>query len=244
MPKKDSTSLISVADLFRNSWKLYQKSWVTLLILSLITVAIWRIWLAIVLPLLLITTGLGSLAVGAVTLNPAQVLSIAISGLLIILVSLLVVFEVGFLGSASIIICLNEYLKGKRPTLGKILTEGKNLLLPLTFVSLLVFFVETVGFFLLVIPGIILVIFLQFSNFVLVTEKKTGFDVLGRSIHLVKSHFWGILGRYLVIGVASLIVNLMFSRIPAFQFASQTLVLPFTVTYHFLLYRDVVERSR
>lgn len=238
MPKK--SGLISFEDLFRNSWELYKKSWKTILVFSFITVFAWKIWLMIILPFLLLTTGVGTLSTGVFTGSFTQAISVAIGGFLIMLLSLLFVFEVGFLGSAAIIICLNEYLKGNKPTLNTILTAAKKLLLPVTITSLLVFFIEAIGFLLLVIPGIIFTILLQFTNFVLVVEKKNPIAALSRSRHLVKSHFWGITGRYLVIGVASLLINLMFSRVPAFQLVSQTVILPFTITYHFLLYKDVV----
>ncbi len=241
MPKKNG--LISVSDLFKNSFKLYKKSWKTLLVFSFIIVFAWNIWLEAVLPFLLTAAGVGTLSTGIFIGSFTQGINATISGFLILALSLLFIFEIEFLGSAAIIISLSEYFKGKKPNLNYILTEAKKLLVPITITSLLVFSIEFGGFLLVIIPGIIFTILLQFTNFILVIEKKSPVASLNRSRQLVKINFFGITGRYLVIGIASFCVNFLFSSQPSLQLVSQALILPFTITYHFLLYKDVSERK-
>lgn len=241
--KEEKVSLISIEDLFRESFKVYKKIWVPLFVISFFTVAAWKIWQLIVVPILLVTLGVSSVAAGFATGNISQTIGVALIGLSVFLLSWIVIFEINFFGSAATIVTLNQHLKGKRPAFGDIFNETKKLLGAVTVVSFLVIFAQVVGFILFVIPGIIMAILLSFSNFIVVTEKERDFTVLHRSIHLVKKYFWAILGRYLAIGIVAFLINIIFNRVILFQFAAQTLILPFTITYHFLLFKDVLKKS-
>ncbi len=237
----NAKKLISVGDLFSKSWSIYKKIWSTLFIISAITTIIWKLWQLYIVPALLTISGVTSFTAGLVSQNLASALGVGLIGVAILLLSGIVIFEIGFLGSAAIIVALQLHLDGKHPTIGAIFDKARTLLLPLTIVSLLVSCIEIVGLIFFIVPGLILIFLLTFCNFIVVIEKKTGFAVLQRSMSLVKNHFWDILVRYLAIGTIGFLINIILGRAVWFQFVSQTLILPFTVIYHYILYKDVAE---
>ena len=194
-------------------------------------------------PGLLVSMGLGSLVVGFATGNITSAASLGMVGVGIIALSLFVVFEIGFLGSAALILAIDAHHKGKNPTFSDIYDQAWKVLLPVTIVGLLSFLFEGIGFLLLILPGLLLVILLQFANYVVVVEKKAGLSALQKSISLVKSRFWGVFGRYIAISVISFLANYAFSGNFLLLLASQTVIMPFTVAYSYLLYKDVSAKA-
>ncbi len=235
------SQIIPISELFSKSWSIYKKIWSTLFIISAITTIIWLLWQTYIVPLLLTLSGVTSITAGLVSQNLASALGVGLIGLTVLILSWIVIFEIGFLGSAAIIVALQLHMEGKHPSLGTIFDKAKSLLLPLTIVSLLVSCVEIIGLIFFIVPGLILIFLLTFCNFIVVVEKKTGFAVLQRSINLVKSHLWDILVRYLVIGAISFLINIALDKTVWFQFISQTIIFPFTIIYHYILYKDVVK---
>ena len=117
-------------------------------------------------------------------------------------------------------------------------------------VSIMVAVVVTIGFALLVIPGIILLVLLAVSVPVVVVEDLKGTQALARSWNLTKGHFWHVFGVGLV---ALLIVGVVTGIISSFgdsnltarlilQIAGQILVGPFSALVTVLLYFDLRAR--
>lgn len=227
--------LMPVEDLFKKSWELYQKAWLNLLLVSLISVAAWKVWLLLVMPAIVAIFGVSALVSGNLSLG----LGIGLTGVATALLSSIVVFEIGFWGSAAGIVALIAAEKGQTPRLGEIYSEAKRLLWPLSIVSLLVFLAVGFGLLFLVIPGLILFFLLSFVSFVVVVEGKTGTAALERSIKLIWGNFLGVLGRDIIIILAIGMVNLFFGRVLLFSVISQTIVLPFVLVYHYLIYKDL-----
>lgn len=190
----------------------------------------------IVVPALGLSFGLGALA----TRNLSSGIGVGLLGLAALILSWLVVFEVGFWGSAAMIVVLEEASKGISLKISDVYQEAKKFLWPLSVVSLWVFLVVLGGFIFLIIPGIILGFLLQFTNFVVVVERKTGFKVLKRSMNLVGNNFLGILGRNLLMGLIIFLVNIIFGKMLFFNIVSQTLILPFALVYHYLVYKSCI----
>lgn len=239
----NKSQIISISDLFSKSWSIYKKIWSTLFIISAITVFAWKIWQFFMVPYLLTISGLSTLTAGVISGNPSIAFSFGLIGLAVLLLSWIVIFEISFMGGAAIITALELHLQGKHPTVSTIYNKAKKLLFPLSIVAILVFMLELLGFIFFIIPGIILIFLLTFCNYIVVAEGKTGLAVLHRSIQLVKSHFWEIMLRFLIMGVISFLINAAFKKIFMFQFVSETLILPFSITYHYLLYKDVAEKK-
>lgn len=228
--------LTPVEDLFKNSWALYQKTWLNLLLIGLITVVAWKVWGLIVMPAILAVFGISAFTTGNLSLG----ISVGLAGLAVLILSLVVVFEIGFWGSAAGIVAIIAAEKGQTPRLGEIYGEAKRLLWPLSLASLLVFLTVAFGLLFLVIPGLILFFLLSFVSFVVVAEGKTGTAALERSIKLIWHNFLGVLGRDILIILAVGLINLFFGRVLLFSVISQTVILPFVLAYHYLIYRDLV----
>jgi len=114
----------------------------------------------------------------------------------------------------------------------------------------------TGGFLLFVIPGILFSVWFSLAIFVLVFEKKRGFDALLKSQHLVKGKFWAVFWRFLILGLivelgVILISVLIFLIIENHQIENQIseligylfqlFILPFFLIYGFLIYENLRE---
>jgi len=118
------------------------------------------------------------------------------------------------------------------------------------WVNILVSLIVTVGFLLLVIPGIYLGVLYSLANLVVVLENKRGWNVLKRSAELVKGHWWELFFRFFVIILLVLILSIViFMVISLFKskvlilFAQgiiQILVTPFMGAYLYLIYKELV----
>lgn len=229
-------SLIPIENLFKNTWECYQKSWTNLLLISLITIAAWTVWKIMIVPAILTIFGLGALATGNLSLG----LGVGLVGLAVLIVTWAVIFEIGFWGSVAMVVALEDAGRGQTPKLGDIYSQAKELLRPLALVSLLVLFAVLAGLVFFVIPGLIIMFLLSFVNFVMIVEKKTGTEALSRSAHLIWNNFWGILGRNILILLAVGLINIIFGRMLLFGIVSQVIILPFVLTYHYLIYKNVL----
>ncbi len=63
------------------------------------------------------------------------------------------------------------------------------------------------------IPGIWLTIVLLFAEYVFIDEEKKGFQALSRSAELVRGRWWGTLGRFILPGLAILLVSIVASSV-------------------------------
>lgn len=238
MPERQKLS--SLSELLTGSGKIYLKHWPLLIVTSTVTVTLWHIWQNIILKTLLHTTGIKTFVEAIKLENINQSLGYIVSFLAMTIASMYIVFFIGFLGTAVIIIILSKHTNEKHVSLVSIMKSLDKLFFPLFLVSLMVFAIETTGFILFLIPGLFLAFFLQFCSFVTILENKVGSSVLTRSIYLVKNNFWGIFGRYLVISMVSLIPYLLFSKSQVFLSISQSIAYPFIAAYHYLLYKDAI----
>lgn len=100
------------------------------------------------------------------------------------------------------------------------------------------------GFILLIIPGVIFLVWFEFSRFIMV-EKNLGIkQSLLKSRELVKGNFWKIFGRLIVIGLSIAATELVLSVIP---FGVGSIVVSlcgglFMLPYY-LLYKEVASGS-
>jgi hypothetical protein len=88
---------------------------------------------------------------------------------------------------------------------------------PALWLGLLAFAITMGGFFMLVIPGVMLGVWLLFSSFSLVLEGKRGIRAMSRSREYVRGYWWPIFGRYLLLSViivgASVVLHLIVADI-------------------------------
>lgn len=95
------------------------------------------------------------------------------------------------------------------------------------------------GLILVIIPGIVFGVWFSFSLFLVLDKNMNIKKSLVMSKLMVKNRFWAVLGRFVVFGLFSLVVSILFAIIPnvgelLISFFAPLFVLPF-----YLLYKDL-----
>ncbi len=116
--------------------------------------------------------------------------------------------------------------------------------------NLLGWFLTMGGFFLLILPSLLIGFFFIFTNFEIVLEKQKGNAALRTSYVLVKSHFWQILEGYLLVGVAVILLISLVNKLNnhSLLFSLLLLVMSFACSwfvqvYMYLVYKQVKRMS-
>jgi hypothetical protein len=107
----------------------------------------------------------------------------------------------------------------------------------LSIVLVLIYFF---GFILLIIPGLLFVVWFAFSRFMMI-EKDLGVkQALAKSKELAKGIYWKILGRLIIFGVFTVIVQMILSVIPyGLGSIISSLLGAFYMLPLYLLYREL-----
>jgi hypothetical protein len=134
--------------------------------------------------------------------------------------------------------------------------RGFKILSPYIWVYFLLIIIIAGGFLLLIIPGVLFSIWFSLAIFILIFEERKGFSALFRSKHLVKGKFWGVLVRFLTLGlIIGLGLFLIFALIlfgienkqiknqlsEVIGYFLQLFILPFFLIYGFLIYNNLKE---
>lgn len=99
--------------------------------------------------------------------------------------------------------------------------------------------VISLGFVLLIIPGVIFAVWYSFTIFIVFDKNQSVFLSLRESKKLVKGRFWKIFGRFIVIGLVSFVVGLIFSSVPYAGPVLTNFAAPLFLLPSYLLYKDV-----
>lgn len=132
-----------------------------------------------------------------------------------------------------------------------------NKFLPFFLLALASGILIALGLVLLVIPGIVLIVWFTFSQFILVLENKGPIESLKGSRAYVRDRWFKVAGRLLFLILVMVVLSGALSAIVGFlttsaghefqvivgQFVSLILA-PLSVAYMFLLYQDVVHSSQ
>jgi len=208
-------AMTDIGELFRQSWELYQKRFVTLILLYLLTM------LAVIIPT--------ALAVGL-----AFLMTLIAGG-----IAFFVTVSLGILvGIACALWCYSGFLCAvvdNTLRLEDALTRGKKLLLPLAWIFLLTGFIITGGYFLLIIPGVIFTVWFFFAQFIVPGENVRGMEALLKSREYVRGRWLDVALRLFLIWVVSGVVSL----IPFFGMILAVLFFPYVMIFHCLIYRDL-----
>jgi uncharacterized membrane protein len=103
------------------------------------------------------------------------------------------------------------HANGRRAGIGESVTEGLLALLPLIGLSIIMAIGITLGFVLLIIPGIMLYVVWSVATPALVAEGIGVFDALQRSRDLTRGARWQVFGVILILGVVSVIFSAIYS---------------------------------
>lgn len=207
MPEEQATSksLPSISALFKESWETLKGSALNLFILYLISfglfLGIFMIGLITAIPL-----GLFSImsAFSSNEFNPAALIASLGTLGIVILILIIVGYVINLAMNAAVIMAVADYKN--KPSAGALFKKGFSFVLPLFLANILLTFIIGGGYFLLIIPGIVFAIALSFTLFEIVLQKKSVLDAMRRSMGIVFSNFWGILGRMLLFIILVIVI--------------------------------------
>ena len=157
------------------------------------------------------------------------------------IIGLTVIIIVSLLGYAAIIYFLGN--SGQYPGILSLFRAVWPLIGKLWLTQLLVSLITTLGFILLIIPGIIFLTRYVFFPFVVVLDRKFGREALKFSTSLVKARFWAIFGRGLLISLFPWVLSFLITQIDQpiivglLQIIFYVTIGPLTTIYFYHLYQ-------
>lgn len=160
----------------------------------------------------------------------------------------LVIYAIGMIWGFTAL--LNKIHKLDQPmTLGQAYANAKPYIWPVFLVGLIVGILTTIGFILIIIPGIIVAVWLSFSYFIVIDENKRGLEALKASKAYVENYFWPVLGRLLAVSIIVMIVIIIIGILAQMilgvalgsliQTVISLAITPFVVLYQYNLYKNV-----
>lgn len=199
-----SKQLPSISVLFKESWETFKGSLLNLFLLYLIS---FGVFLGMFIVGLLITLPLGAFSIITALqnneLSPAFFTSLGAMGI-VILILIIIGIIINMAVNAAMIMAVADYKN--KPSAGALFKKGFSFVLPLLLASIVTGFIVMGGYLLLFIPGIVFALALGFTSFEIVLQKKNVLAAMRRSMGIVFSNFWGILGRMLLFMVLVLLV--------------------------------------
>jgi len=218
-----SRGLSGIGELFRRSWEIYRSRIGVLLPVYLLSIVIF---------LAVFGAGVGvSLVAGLLaqsTRGPVIVL-----GTLAGFIAAMVAF---FWALAALTFAVVDQKIGVREAFGK----GWERIMAFAWLYFLSGFIITGGYFLLIIPGLIFMVWFVFGQFILAEEDQRGMQALLKSKEYVKGQWFGVLGRLVVVWLVSAGLGM----IPFIGPLLSLLFVPFIVIYLYLLYQDLKASNR
>jgi hypothetical protein len=241
---KESSELSSVQKLIQDSWKLFQEtvvSYIKLFGLSFACLFLCvLVGILIALPLSFTAfaahfTNFNHLTTFPLTMVVLFIIWIVICLIAIVIISL--IFPV-----ASILIFEQKNVS----SVFDMLKQTRRHLLPYFGTSLLSWFVIFGGGVLFILPGILIGIFFSFTGYEVVLEGKSGRAALKGSYLLVKSHFWEVVIRVIILEVGFLIISSVLTHlagkdivISLVKFLFSVFSYWYTRAYFYLLYKQL-----
>ena len=92
-----------------------------------------------------------------------------------------------------------QHINGRKPGIGEIIGRGFSRIVPVIVIAILFTIAMTVGFALLVIPGVFLVVVWSVAIPASVVERPGIFGAFSRSWQLTKGYRWPVLGLLLIL---------------------------------------------
>lgn len=139
-----------------------------------------------------------------------QYMWLIIPGIFIGLAGLIISFWVG----ASGILAIDRVTGAANLSAKETLAATWKMLFKFSVLDILIGLIVTLGFVLLIIPGILFWVWFYFAGFELIT-KGTGIkESLGNSKKLVAGRFWAVVGRLIIFGLFSALAGFLVSIIP------------------------------
>lgn len=116
-----------------------------------------------------------------------------------------------------------QLIKNSELSVADAFKNGMSLFWQALLISIVSGIIAGLGFILLIIPGIIASIYLTFVLYGLALDNTRGMDALRTSKNLVSGYWWGVFGRYTLLGIAGfiiVIIPIMVIQFGAMHFAT------------------------
>lgn len=251
-----SAKLISVGELFKQTWELFKRGFLKLLAIQGIGYGI-NIGLVILLGIILLV----SILIGIIDTSVLQKISPPELGPYMIQSSAIAVWDIAktlslyalplifglviFLSFiiASYFISASSFVlvNGITKNLGikESMRQARKKLTSFIWVNILEGLIIGIGFMLLFIPGIIFMTWFMFSPYVFICDGIKGKAALSKSKELVKGYWWPIFGRILIMTLIMLSIPAINYLIPIIGFLAGIAFSLFSLVYYYVLYRDL-----
>lgn len=129
--------------------------------------------------------------------------------LIVVYAAAIVSYLAGLVLTAALTRASVDDLSGKPVAIGNALSTSLPLILPMLGLGVLMILGIIAGLFLLIVPGIYLMLRWAVSAPVLVVERPGVFKSMARSASLTENHRWAILGLFVLFFVAVLVVQMI-----------------------------------
>ena len=114
---------------------------------------------------------------------------------------------IGALINAGITFGAIETLSGRRFGFGALISRAFSAFLPIILATIVIGIISSIGFVLLIVPGIILLLMFSITIPVIIAERQSPLDAMSRSRSLTSGHRWAILGGYIVCAIAMIVIS-------------------------------------
>lgn len=121
---------------------------------------------------------------------------------------------ISFWVNATGILAVSKVIEGSPISFKDTFAASWKMLFKFSILDILIGIIVTLGFLLLIIPGILFWVWFYFAGFELITKGKGVMESLGSSKKLVSGCFWGVFGRLIVFGLFSALAGFLVSVVP------------------------------
>lgn len=192
----NTSTLSPIGTLFSDSWKTMTKSILQVIMLNVLGIAICVVF-GIAALIIVVLSGVASTllqkgAYGLLSLSPSVLTTLGIFGVIFFIIFILISIA---LQITTILIFAQD---GQSSLINKF-KKSFSFILPLFLIGIVTWFLTVGGFFLLIIPGILIAILLGFSQFEIILNNQRGLNALRRSTAIISKNFGGIFVRYLIL---------------------------------------------
>lgn len=237
----EKTSFIDPGTLLKNSWVVYKENWARYIFLSVLP------YLSVVVyALIAVFFVIAGVLLSSSHNYNALILLISI-GVILTIIYFTVTFSIGSVALISLV-----HSRG-RLSIKESLQKGWHVLWQYWWVTFLGSLLISGGFFLFLIPGIIFSIWFIFAVYIFVIDGTKGMNAILKSREYVRGHWWGVLGRILLVSILVYLVTyvpqVIFHLLDAdalgslIQVVISFAIAPFTVIFTVLMYDDL-KKSR
>ncbi len=225
-----NSQLKSIGEIFSETWELYRQRAIPILLVILLTSCIVVVLICVF--GIIIALGIGGLNTSA---NHFEIGGYGPLLSITVLISMLIVLILIFWSqAATIAVTLDNDL-----SVMDACKAGWQYLIPMGWVGTLYMGIVLTGMTLLIIPGVILGLSMSLCCYALFDDDLRGMDALLTSQCYIKGHWWNTLGKFFLIGLASMAVNL----VPVIGQLLSFIFTPFLLLYMVVVYRDLKEAA-